>query len=106
MLEDQFAGEENTVGKLLMDHLGELGQLLDGVGAEGEIGFGCKIVVVTVVYKVAERAFGFLAHALQVLATAVALGIDRAHVHEQAVLEVPGKFAAHPLQRVDATAPA
>jgi hypothetical protein len=36
--------KKNVIAKLLVDHLGKLGQLFDRSGAEGQIGFGGKIV--------------------------------------------------------------
>ena len=44
MRQDRSAREENAIAKLLVDHLGKLGQPFDRSGAEGQIGFGGKIV--------------------------------------------------------------
>src|SRR5260370_15857006 len=40
MLEDQLAGEEDAVRKFRVNLLGELGQLVDRIDAEGQVGFG------------------------------------------------------------------
>src|ERR1700736_4303356 len=50
--ENELAGKEYAVRKFTVDLLGEVRELLDRVGAEGEAPLGGEAVVMTIRYKV------------------------------------------------------
>ena len=50
--EDELAGKEDAVRKFTVDFRGEVCELFDRVGAEGEVPLGGEAVVVAIRYKV------------------------------------------------------
>src|SRR5215831_1341183 len=62
--------------------------------------------MVAIVHEIGESLRCLGPYAFDDLGATVALRIDRAHIHEDAVLEVAWEFPAHPLQGIDAAATA
>ena len=67
VLENELAGEEDAVGKFRVDFFGELRQLLNRVGTEGEVCFGRKTVVVAIVHKIGQSLVCLPPQPLEVL---------------------------------------
>ena len=52
VFEDELAGKEDAVRKFTVDLLGEVRELFDGIGTEGEARLGGEAMVVAIRYKV------------------------------------------------------
>jgi len=77
--ENEFAGEEDAVRKLLVHLVRELGDFVNSVGAEGQIGFCRPALAVAEIDEIGEGHAGFHFHQFHVLAAAVCANPPCAH---------------------------